>query len=85
MMKYLTIETPYGTLIARSSSPESEYPGFAIYLQNNEKTEMTLLTVVEYSPLIDKFKTIYYEDSLAEDVEPEIFRHVLDKRFTIKE
>ena len=46
---------------------------------------MTLLTVVEYSPLIDKFKTIYYEDSLAEDVEPEIFRHVLDKRFTIKE
>ena len=83
-MKALNVKTPYGILFAEASSDEA-YPGICIYLRNNDGSEDALLTMVEYSDIKDEIRTIFYKDSIDEDVEPEIFRHVLDKRFTIKE
>lgn len=81
-MKCLTIETPYGTLIAVPTSSKYDYPGFAIYLRNNEGTEKTLLAVVGYSPLIGRFRTIYYENSLDDNVESKTLIHTLNEHFT---
>lgn len=83
-MKALNVKTPYGILFAEASSDEA-YPGICIYLRNNDSSEDALLTMVEYSDIKDEIRTIFYKDSIDEDLEPEVLGHVLDELFTKKE
>ena len=79
-MESLKIKTPFGTIFAEVSTDE-EYPGISIFLRNNEGTEEILLTTVEYSQFKDEVRTMFFEDSSDDTLEPLVLKHKLDERF----
>lgn len=79
-MEPLTIKTPFGIIFTEVSTDE-EYPGISIFLRNNEGTEEVLLTTVEYSQFKDEVRTLFFEDSSDDTLEPLVLKHKLDERF----
>ena len=80
-MESLTIKTPFGTIFTEVSTDE-EYPGICIFLRNNEETEERLLTIVEYTRFKDEVRTIFFEDSSDDTLEPLLLKHKLNESFT---